>query len=86
MLNEIQFISIGFFQQSLALWFQHPWLLSVTVLFPCLRQLCAQDQFAFSKVCSQGPQEMISLHPFWASFATADALSTFAQLLSLTAQ
>lgn len=64
MLNEIQSISIGFFQQSLALCFQHPWLLSVTVPFPCLRQLCAQDQFAFSKVCSQGPQEIISLHPF----------------------
>lgn len=63
-LNEIQSISMELFQQSLAPWFQHPWLLSVTVPFPCLRQLCVQDQFAFSKTCSQGPQEIISLHPF----------------------
>lgn len=52
---------------------------------PASRQLCVQDQFAFSKTCSQRPQEIISLHPFL-DFATADALSTFPQLLSFTAQ
>lgn len=63
-LDETQTISTGWlFQQTFWLWFQHRWLLCVTVPFACLGQPCAPDPFAFSRTCSLGPWEISSLHP-----------------------